>query len=289
MSLTLDRPLSDLVLTSVVGRSYDSTCFRVLCASEDRHFWFRARNLIIATLVRQITTGLVGDCRVLDGGCGTGNVLRVLEQTCPYGTVVGMDVLLEGLHYARRRSSCALVQGDIHMPPFGAKFDLIGLFDVLEHLPDDTQVLRDLNSILAPDGVLLLTVPAHASLWSYFDQECHHYRRYESNEVERKLVLSGYRVEYLTQLMASIFPIVWLRRRLTMLIHRHLARNRGRIHELAGELNVPPVINELLAFLLFHEARLIARRRQLPIGTSLLAIARKKQSSVNATEEQKSY
>jgi len=267
--------LSDPASRSVVGRSYDSMCFGLLFASEDRHFWFRARNLIIATLVRQITAGLVSDYQVLEAGCGTGNVLRVLDRTCHHGTVVGMDMFVEGLHYAHRRTSCALVQGDVRVPPFGARFDLIGLFDVLEHLPDDTQVLRDLNSMLAPNGALLLTVPAHMSLWSYFDEECHHYRRYESNEIHRKLVVAGYRVEYLTQFMASIFPLVWLRRRLTMLIHRRLVRNRSCINDFASELHVPAVINDLLALLLFQEARLIARRCELPIGTSLLAIARK--------------
>ena len=275
MSLTLNRPPNDPSSRSVVGSSYDCMCFRLLFASEDRHFWFRARNLVIATLVRQITAGLVSDYRVLEVGCGTGNVLRALERTCPYGTVVGMDLFAEGLHYAHRRTSCSLVQGDVRVPPFGTRFDLIGLFDVLEHMSDDTQVLHDLNSILAPNGALLLTVPAHKSLWSYFDEECHHYRRYELNEIYRKLIVAGYRVEYLTQFMASIFPLVWLRRRLTMLVHRYLARNRVRIHDFAVELYVPPVINELLALLLFQEARLIARRRQLPIGTSLLAIARK--------------
>jgi len=54
----------------------------LLFASEDKHFWFRARNRIIAAIVNQIVRFFPMDCRVLEVGCGTGNVLRVLVQIC---------------------------------------------------------------------------------------------------------------------------------------------------------------------------------------------------------------
>ncbi len=231
-------------------------------------------------LVSQITRGLASGYRVLEVGCGTGNVLRVLEQACLGGTVVGMDLFGEGLQYARRRTSCPLVQGDLSMPPFGTQFNLIGLFDVLEHLPDDTQALRDLHAMLALGGALLLTVPVYPSLWSYFDEASHHYRRYRITELESKLTRIGYRIEYLTPYMASIFPFVWLRRRLAPIIRRHPAGDADRTHDLAvGDLRIAPVVNGLLTFLLAQEARAIARRRRLPIGTSLVAVARKDSES----------
>jgi SAM-dependent methyltransferase len=262
-------------------QSYDPAYYAPLLAIEDQHFWFRARNRVISTLVNQITVGLPSGYRALEVGCGTGNVLRVLEQVCSGGLVVGMDLFAEGLQYARQRTDCALVQGDMSTPPFTARFDLIGLFDVLEHLPDDMQVLRDLHTLLASGGVLLLTVPAHPSLWSYFDEASHHCRRYELAELENRLVDAGYRVEYMTQYMASIFPLVWLGRRLTGLLGGRPGRNSNQSCALAtNELRITPVINGMLTFLLTQEARLIARRRQLPIGTSLLALARKEPISV---------
>jgi SAM-dependent methyltransferase len=124
--------------------SYDPAYFAPLFAIEDRHFWFRARNQVIATLVRQLTVGLAPGYRVLEVGCGTGNVLRVLEQVCPAGTVIGMDLFAEGLRYARRRTNCPLVQGDVQAAPYATSFALIGLFDVLKHLPDDRQILHHL-------------------------------------------------------------------------------------------------------------------------------------------------
>ena len=269
--------MNELAGRPVDRRSYDPEFFGHLFAVEDRHFWFRARNRAIATVIRQIEPRLKSGYKVLEMGCGTGNVLRVLEQHCARGTVVGMDLFAEGLRYARRRTSCMLVQGDVNAPPFAARFDLIGLFDLLEHLADDVSVLHAIHDMLAPEGTLLLTVPAHPSLWSYFDSASRHRRRYDPAELETKLSLAGYRVEYLTQYMASIYPWVWLRRGFSALVDRRAASDVDRAAELAAnELRVRPVFNELLACLLSAEARLIARRRRLPIGTSLLAVERKR-------------
>jgi cyclopropane fatty-acyl-phospholipid synthase-like methyltransferase len=64
-------------------QSYDPHYFKPLSAIEDRHFWFRARNQVIAGLVGQLTARLPAGYRVLEVGCGTGNVLRALEEACP--------------------------------------------------------------------------------------------------------------------------------------------------------------------------------------------------------------
>ncbi|KAB2855096.1 MAG: class I SAM-dependent methyltransferase, partial [Anaerolineae bacterium] len=204
-------------MTKPMTTSYDAQFFPLLFRVEDRHFWFRTRNRIIRTLVQQIVEPLPHGYRVLEVGCGTGNVLRHLEQTCTSGLVIGMDLFGEGLHYARQRVTCPLIQGDMHNPPFCAQFDLIGLFDVLEHLPDDLQVLNDLFSMLATGGKLLLTVPAHPSLWSYFDEAAHHCRRYQKHDLAEKLTKTGYRVEYISYYMASIFPLVWAGRKIAAL------------------------------------------------------------------------
>ena len=190
--------------------------------------------------------------------------------------IIGMDLFAEGLQYAHHRMLCHLVQGDVHKMPFGIQFDVIGLFDVLEHLPNDTQVLRNLHASLVQGGRLLLTVPAHSSLWSYFDEESHHCRRYELTELQNKLMYANYKVEYITPYMSVIFPLVWLRRRLMTGMGNHKSDTASHKRNLAsGELRITPVVNDLLCLLLAQEANMISRRRRLPIGTSLLAIARK--------------
>jgi SAM-dependent methyltransferase len=258
--------------------SYDPSYFSHLFEVEDRHFWFRARNRVITAAVARVTARLAPGYRFLEVGCGTGNVLRALEQTCKGGLVVGMDLFGEGLSYARRRVSCPLVQGDIHANPFGTRFEAIGLFDVLEHLPNDVEVLSELRSMLTPGGALILTVPAHMSLWSYFDEASHHCRRYEQAELARKLKAAGYRVEFMSQYMATIFPLVWVGRRWAAFTRRkagNAEESARRTHELTiKELRITPIVNGALAWILEQEARLIARRHKLPLGTSLLAVAR---------------
>lgn len=264
-----DRP-------ALAGRDadYDSRYFGPLAAAEDRHFWFRARKRVFAPLVRQLTAGRSTPSRVLEVGCGQGSSLELLERACAEGTVFGFDFYLEGLLLARSRTHCPLVQGDLRAAPFGVPFDLICLFDVLEHLEDDLGALRDLRSLLAPGGALLLTVPAGPSLWSYFDVGEHHKRRYRADELGSRLVESGFRVEYLTPYMASLFPIVWIGRRLAPFFGRLGSRPGSEFELVTDELRVPFLLNALLGLALAPESALIARRRHLPFGTSYLAIAR---------------
>ena len=103
-------------MKTVPQQSYDPDSFASLFDVEDRHFWFRARNKAIAALTSQVAARMTAGYRVLEAGCGTGNVLRVLERTCPGGMVVGMDLSPAGLQYARQRTSCSLVHACCHPP-----------------------------------------------------------------------------------------------------------------------------------------------------------------------------
>lgn len=265
------------VKQQTTGETYDPDYFAPLFAIEDRHFWFQGRNPILSAIIRQLTRELQPGYRVLEVGCGTGSVLRALEQACPDGSVYGMDLFREGLDYARMRVKCPLIQGDIHWPPFGAIYQVIGMFDVLEHLADDLEVLQDLYRMLSPGGAMVLTVPAYPSLWSYFDEASHHVRRYEKEELRSRLVEAGFVVEYISPYMMSIFPLVWLNRRLATLWPGNSSSDMKRNHELSSkELRITPVVNEVLTWLLAREARSILRRKNMPVGTSLIAIARKK-------------
>jgi len=260
-----------------VQRDYDPAFFERLVEVEERHFWFRSRNRVIGDVVRR-AVGSTTNPSILEVGCGTGNVLRGIEQTCPHAIVTGMDIFLEGLQYAKRRSSAALLQGDMHHPPFSMPFDIIGLFDVLEHMPADMQVLLDVGQMLRPGGTLIITVPAHQSLWSYFDEASHHYRRYEPAELNEKFANAGYDVEYLTQYMMSAYPLMWIGRRLSGLTRRLPWRKGGNesVRLTMRELRPIPIVNGVLRAILSIEERWLRRGHTLPLGTSLLVVARKR-------------
>jgi len=250
----------------------DEVLFRELVAAEDRHFWFTARNQVIAAALGWATQSLPAGFRTLEIGCGTGNVLRLLEKLSGAEKVVGMDRFAGGLRYARQRTQCALVQGDMHAPPFQTQFHLIGMFDVIEHFADERPALRDARALLAPGGKLLLTVPALMGLWSYADEFAGHQRRYDRRQLTEKLMAAGFSVDYVSYFMATTYPMMWLKRRATSWSHQTHSPAEARDLFLA-ELRPVPIVNGILRWLAGKEAALIASRRVLPFGTSLLAVA----------------
>jgi SAM-dependent methyltransferase len=154
---------------------------------------------------------------------------------------------------------------------------LLCLFDVLEHLTADEEVLRDLYALLAPGGRLLLTVPAWPALWSYYDVAQRHRRRYRPRELAAKLRAAGFAVEYLTPILSGMLPLILLNRVLAPLAARLARASSPPAAEkaLADLLPPPAPINALLTRLLAWERPLVARRRRVPAGTSLLALARR--------------
>jgi len=259
-----------------MAEGYNPDHFQAFHEVETRHFWFTARNNALHALIAPAMRDLAPGYRVLEIGCGTGNTLRMLERACPGGRVVGMDLYGEGLQYARRRTRVPLVQGRMEHPPFATRFDVVGLFDVLEHIDNDRAALAQIHGLLEPEGRVVLTVPASRVLWSRFDEEAHHCRRYESDELGRKLSDAGFRVEYLTPFMAALYPVVRVARYVSDAMRaRGRASGRGEASAVLDQIKVRPGLNAIMAALLGPEARVVARRWRLPIGTSLLALARR--------------
>jgi ubiquinone/menaquinone biosynthesis C-methylase UbiE len=255
-----------------LSEGYDPAFFKSLDEIEDRHFWFRARKRVVASVIRTLTARLKPGYHVLELGCGNGGMLRLLKECSPGGKVIGMDLFAEGLRNARTRCDCALVQGDVGLPPFGEQFQIVGMFDVLEHIEQDIAALRDVRRMLAPGGAIVITVPAHMSLWSYFDVAAHHARRYCTQELATKLDTAGFEVEYVTQFMGAIYPLVWLGRR----VKGVLGASGNAVKQTQQELRITPGLNALLDRVLAGEEALIRNRRKLTRGTSILALARRR-------------
>jgi SAM-dependent methyltransferase len=254
---------------------YNPAHFEPLFEIEDRHFWFRARNRALSAVVAGVGSGLGHGSRVLEVGCGDGNTLRMLEETCSGAALVGMDLFAEGLQLARRRTRAPLVRGRMEQPPFSVRFHLVGMFDVLEHLEDDRAALARVRDLVEPGGTLIVTVPAHQKLWSRFDEEAHHCRRYDPADLSARLLDAGFDVEYLTLFMAALYPLVRIGRRASDVLRaakKRLGRPQGSA--VADELRIRPGLNAFLTLMLSPEANLLGRRRRLRCGTSVLAVAR---------------
>jgi len=255
--------------------AYNPDHFKAFVDIEDRHFWFRARNRTLSAVIGRLVAANAEGYRVLEVGCGDGNTLRMLEATCAGAALVGMDVYAEGLSYARRRTSARLVQGRTEQPPFNVRFHLVALFDVLEHLDDDRGALARLRDLVEPGGALVVTVPACGRLWSRFDEESLHRRRYEPADLARRLREADFEVEYVTLFMMALYPVARVGRRLGDRIRSARARSAGTEGSaVMDEIRIRPGINLLMRAALAPEPRLLGWRWRLPFGTSVLAVAR---------------
>jgi SAM-dependent methyltransferase len=247
--------------------------FEELLKAEENHFWFKYRNNVIGSNVFELLVNCKNS-RFLELGCGNGNVIREIEKRLPESTIVGSELHEEGLLNARGRVACELVQADIYSLPNWAKFDLIGIFDVLEHLPDDVKALQEIRQSLKPGGKLIITVPASMKLWSYFDKVAGHFKRYSCDTLEEALLKSGFKIVKNEPFMMPLFPVMWLSRKFTQLKKKLGLNGQKEDRALANDqLKISPFMNFIIGTILGIEGKLINMGVRMPFGTSILAIA----------------
>ena len=241
---------------------------------ETNHWWFRWRY----DLVTRIVAGLPPTAHrplMLDAGCGTGQMLKHLQQ---FGDAIGLDVSGPALGFASSRGTLDLVLGSVTRPPFPpGTFDRVFILDVVEHVDDDVAILRGLFDLLKPGGHLVVTVPAFPSLWSDHDRINRHRRRYLVPQMSQVLKDAGFEVERVAYCNSLLFPVVYPLRRAMAVLQR---RRNSQVHDLESDLHAHrPLVNETLFRLLRLENRLTARWNP-PFGVSILAIARRPAASV---------
>ncbi len=257
--------------------SYDPHYFEPLFAAEERHFWFVARNKVISSLAHKALTGIKTPA-ILEVGCGTGNVLQSLEKEFSSANLTGMDLFSEGLRFAHQRTKCGLIQADLAAPPLNTKFDLVGMFDVLEHIKEDQAAVRQIFKLVKPGGLFMVTVPADPHLWSYFDIASRHARRYTLNSLRQTIIQAGFTEEFLSPYIAFTYPALWIGRKA---IDSAIASQELQVHHQAEkEFRIIPVVNEIVCVILSLEAAWLTKGRKLPFGSSLVMLARKPITSV---------
>lgn len=255
--------------------SYDAAFYQPLLQAEEKHFWFRIRNQIIAYFVAELEKKLPADYRALEIGSGNGNTLRVLQETSKASLLIGSDLFHEGLQIARHRLTTPkspLVQADVAHLPFEANFDVVFLFDVLEHIEDQTAILRNIHQILKPQGYLFLTVPADPDLWSYFDEASRHVRRYTYKSLKLTLEANGFNPIDMSAFMNRTHWLLKLRRKFGQ-----AEQSDKTAADLAlEELSIPAWQNAVLYRYLSGEVKRLKEGARYQLGSSLLAIAQKR-------------
>jgi SAM-dependent methyltransferase len=240
---------------------------RLLAATaraERDHFWFRGFRRFVEPLVADAARGV--RLEILDCGCGTGHNLHMLRK---YGRAYGIDLTWVGLQYSRAQGERLVVQASAARLPFpDARFDLVTSFDVLYSLEDDIEraAIGEMLRVLKPGGTLIVNVAAFEALRGNHSVLSGEVRRYSKRDLRRRLEAAGFRVTHSTYTNFSILPLV-AATRLTQRLSGHV--------ESQDEITVPAApLNALLSGLLAIEAAAL-RVVNMPVGSSLLAVARK--------------
>lgn len=238
----------------------EQDAFQFLADSERDHWWFRGRREFIRASMERIAPPR--GARILDAGCGSGGNLALLAE---FGAIHGFEYDDRACAHAAALGIGPVATGSLpdHVPFADTRFDVIGLFDVLEHLEHPVESLVRLRERLTGNGAVLLTVPACPWLWGPYDEACHHFRRYTAETLTEHLQAAGFRIDYLSHFNALLLPLA--------IVQRLKERAFGYS---STELSTSPGLSKLL-FRIFRLERRWVPASRLPFGLSLIAIARR--------------
>lgn len=168
---------------------------------------------------------------IIDLGCGTGYYLYLLSNLSLNLKLTGFDNDKKALEEAKlllsNNESINFVIGDMHKMPFKDKsFDKIVMSEVLEHVENDEQVLKEVYRILKLNGILVISVPSinypffwdpmnwllerlfHTHIKSSFFSGIWsgHLRLYSLQDLKKKFEKVGFKVEIAQELTYWCLP-----------------------------------------------------------------------------------
>jgi SAM-dependent methyltransferase len=226
---------------------------------DERHWWYRARREVLEALIRRVARP-PAKARILEIGCGTGHNLAMLAA---FGAVDALELDEAARGYAEKRLGREVMSAPL--PELAGvperRYDLIGAFDVIEHIDDDRAALASIATRLKPGGTFIMTVPAHAWMWSAHDTVNHHKRRYSKRSLTRLVETSPLRLDAIGYFNSLLFPAA--------VAERLASKARGK-EDADLKLPVAP-LNAALERAFAAERHLIGRI-PLPPGLSLYAV-----------------
>jgi SAM-dependent methyltransferase len=239
------------------------SAYEVEAKVEATHWWFVARRELFAQEIRR--EGIPATARILDVGTSTGTNLRMLREL-GFSSVTGLDFMEQAIRYCEAKGLGTVRQGDVCAMPFAdGSFDFVLATDIIEHVNDDVQALREIARVLAPSGRALITVPAFPSLWGLQDAVAMHQRRYRMNELLERMNASGLPATHEYYFNYLLFVPIWLARQIIRFLKIRLKSE--------NQLNTRLVYRMLLAVFRFDVRT--APKIKPPFGVSALVMARK--------------
>lgn len=223
--------------------------------AEEKHFWFKSRrNLILQIFERFISK----KAKIIEIGAGTGSIARMLTDY-NYKVSIG-EIHPNGIAYALKKNdkNLPIYQFNIMDNPFKNHFDVVGMFDVLEHIQNDKLAIKNIKHMLSDRGKIVLTVPAHMWLWCEEDKISNHFIRYEQNNLKQILIDEGFSIKYASNFFISILPLLYLRKKMKP----------------SNNIKINPIINFILLLISNLENKIL-NFVTFKIGGSIIIVAEK--------------
>jgi SAM-dependent methyltransferase len=208
----------------------------------------------------------------IDIGCAAGYMLEDLRASAPQATLIGVDLLANGL---RRAHACTpdalLLQADVcELPLADESVDAVVSANVLEHVLHDERALAEIFRIMKPGARAVIVVPLGPGNYDYLDRIGGHVRRYARGELARKARGAGLIVLEEVCLGALLYPAFWSVKQRNRRFHDHL---RGEALERRVASDAEGTRDSRLGHLACRiEEALLDRGVKLPFGIRSLTV-----------------
>jgi SAM-dependent methyltransferase len=260
---------------------YDPAGFDLLRDMQSRHFWYQGRHRFLLRALKANLKHLparASGLQTIDLGGGCGGWINYLQDRFPgaFSELALADSSLRALELAGpvMGETVARYQTDLLRLGWRDRWDAAFLLDVLEHIPNDTEVLLQIAQALRPGGLLFVTTPALQWFWSYNDDMAHHIRRYTKRDFARLAGTTGLQLRQTRYFMFFLSPLLWFSRRKGP---EPANMSKDEINYLAKRTHRVPAapVNGLLRFVFSLETPL-GLWLPFPWGTSILGVFQKR-------------
>ena len=174
---------------------------------EEKHFWITARRSYLGWIFKQYVRP---EDAIIEIGAGTGYVAKNMID-CGYRNYSIGDIHKKGLLLAGAYDYRHKYQFNLLRPVFAGHFDVVGMFDVLEHIDVPGEAVHNVRKMLKKGGRVIVTVPGHKWLWSKQDAIAYHRRRYEIDELKELFTANGFKILKASGFFTTLIPFMYLR------------------------------------------------------------------------------
>lgn len=231
---------------------------------EKNYWWHVGRYAIIEKYMKLAMPNKGRKQKILNVGAGTGGTIPYLEK---FGDLRNVDISSDAIKYLKKSGYKADKANGTKLPYKNNEFNVVCAFDILEHVEDDVDALREWARVLKPGGKIVLTVPAYQWLWSEHDVSLHHHRRHTRKTISNKAKAAGLKPKKLSYAIVFSLPLVVGFRFLNKILGR-------KVDSETSYVDVSDGINRLFTSFLKLEAKAHGHI-SYPAGTSVVAILEK--------------